>query len=165
MRELRLPGPRWLRGPARQLGPSLRLASLGLLTLAVGCAAPVPRAVSLECDVLGLTPGYVLVTGISSERSPNPEVTGFFVEVRTPCSHGEHRVAPPSDRFAEIRSASGRRPLRVERSGLFRAAGVVLADTLVFGGGPFEAGSYAITVGEAVASYARDRRARALVAY
>ena len=144
--------------PTTQL---LRSAALFLATLLVSCTTSAPRTVSLECDVLELTPGYVLVTAISSDRSENPEVSGFFVEARSPCSHGEHRVAPPSDRFAEIRSASGRRDLRVERSGFFSVTGVSLADTLVFGFPSFEAGSYSITVEEAVASYVRDQRARA----
>lgn len=139
----------------------LRLLPLGFVTLAVGCAAPAPRTVSLECDVIELIPGYVLVTSVSSEGWPNPEIAGFFVEVRMPCVHGEHRVAPPSEPFAEIRSASGRRPLQVDQSGYFYAQGLSLADTLVFGSPSFESGWYMITVKEAVESYARDRLARA----
>ncbi|HEX8385665.1 MAG TPA: hypothetical protein VF576_05755 [Rubricoccaceae bacterium] len=101
-----------------------------------------------------------------SPRSPGeiaPEVTGFFLEERTSCTdEGRHGIGPPEGANAEVSGLSGRRPLRVERSGLFRVTGATMADTLVFQGegSPWLDVVYSMTVEEAVESYVRDRRAR-----
>ena len=136
---------------------------LGAVLLVAGCAAERSGRVSLACDTIAPPTGFVLITGVSSVTAARPEISGFFLEERTACTHGtRHQVAVPRRPWAEIRRGEGgRRDLRVERSGFFATGPVSLADTLVFGAeSPWPIVAYSITVEEAVASHVRDQRAR-----